>query len=76
MRRYLERGLNVTLCTDSWLMCGVSLTDEYWLAHQALGFDRAEIDRLILSGFEAAFLPADDKARLVESVRQELAAIV
>ena len=24
-------GLVVTLCTDGWLMTGVSLTDEYWL---------------------------------------------
>src|SRR6185295_13405473 len=34
VRPYFDRGLNVTLCTDSWLMCGVKLTDEYWLAHR------------------------------------------
>ena len=58
VRDYFDRGLNVTLCTDSWLMCGVSLTDEYWLAHTALGFTRPEIDRMILNGFESAFLPS------------------
>ena len=73
VRGYLDRGLKVTLCTDSWLMCGVNLTDEYWLAHQALGFARAEINRLILNGFEAAFLPAAEKAALVERVKAELA---
>jgi adenosine deaminase len=75
VRGYLDRGLRVTLCTDSWLMCGVSLSDEYWLAHQALGFTRAEIDRLILNGFEAAFLPPAEKAALLERVRTELAEI-
>ena len=75
VRRYLYRGLAVTLCTDSWLMCGVSLTDEYWLAHQALGFTRPEIDGMILAGFEAAFLPWSEKQALVERVRAELEAI-
>ena len=75
VRDYFDRGLNVTLCTDSWLMCGVSLTDEYWLAHTALGFTRQEIDRMILNGFESAFLPWPERERLVASVRDELAAI-
>ena len=75
VRDYFDRGLNLTLCTDSWLMCGVSLTDEYWLAHTALGFTRPEIDRMILNGFESAFLPWPERERLVASVREELAAI-
>ncbi len=75
VRGYLDRGLAVTLCTDSWLMCGVSLTDEYWLAHRSLGFDRAEIDRMILTAFEAAFLPWPEKQALLERARTELEAI-
>ena len=75
VRRYFDAGLAVTLCTDSWLMCGVSLTDEYWLAHQALGFDRAAIDRMILNGFEAAFLPWPEKRAMLESIAAELAAL-
>ncbi len=74
VRDYFDRGLNLTLCTDSWLMCGVSLTDEYWLAHTALGFTRPEIDRMILNGFESAFLSWPERERLVTSVREELAA--
>lgn len=75
VRRYFDAGLAVTLCTDSWLMSGVSLTDEYWLAHQELGFTREEIDRMILNAFEAAFLPWPDRQALVAEVRAELAAI-
>jgi len=75
VRRYFDAGLKVTLCTDSWLMCGVSLTDEYWLAHTELGFTREEIDRMILNGFACAFLPWPEKQALLSRVRDELAAI-
>jgi adenosine deaminase len=72
MRRYLDRGCVVTLNTDSRLMDGVTLTDEYWLAHSALGCDRADIDRLILNTFASAFLPDTEKAPLIARIRREL----
>jgi adenosine deaminase len=75
VREYFDAGLNVTLCTDAWLMAGVSLSDEYWLAHTELGFTRDEIDRLILNGFESAFLPWPERLDLLSCVRDELAAI-
>jgi adenosine deaminase len=75
VRRYFDAGLNVTLCTDGWLMAGVSLSDEYWLAHTELGFTRPEIDQLILNGFESAFLPWPERSRLVRRVREELAGV-
>ena len=75
VRPYFDRGLNVTLCTDSWLMCGVSLTDEYWLAHRTLGFTRPEIDRMILNGFEGSFLPWPERHTLLHAAREELESI-
>jgi adenosine deaminase len=75
VRDYYDAGLNLTLCTDGWLMAGVSLSDEYWLAHTELGFTRKEIDRLILNGFESAFLPWPDRLDLLDRVRDELAGI-
>jgi len=72
VRRYLDRGLNVTLCTDGWLMCGVALTDEYWLAHTALGVTREEMNRMILNGFASAFLAWPEKQALIAGVRDEL----
>jgi adenosine deaminase len=73
VRGYLDRGLNVTLCTDSWLMSGVSLTDEYWLAHRELGLSRAEIDRLLAAAVEGAFLPWPDRQALLARFTDELA---
>jgi adenosine deaminase len=75
VRAYFDAGVAVTLCTDGWLMSGVSLTDEYWTAHTALGFTREEIDRMILDGFAAAFLPWPERRMLLERVRTELAGL-
>ena len=75
VRSYFDAGLNVTLCTDGWLMAGVSLSDEYWLAHTDLGFSREEIDQLILNGFGGAFLPWPERLELLSRVRDELADI-
>ncbi|MGH7586070.1 MAG: adenosine deaminase [Gemmatimonadales bacterium] len=72
VRRYLRHGMQVTLCTDSWLMCDTTLTDEYDLAQRELGFTREEIDRMILNGFAAAFLPWPEKERILAEVRAEL----
>jgi adenosine deaminase len=75
VRRYFDQGLAVTLCTDGWLMCGVSLSDEYWLAHTQLGFTREEIDQMILTGFEGSFLPWPERRALADRVRSDLEAI-
>jgi adenosine deaminase len=73
VRGYFDAGLNVTLCTDGWLMAGVCLSDEYWRAHTELGFTRPEIDQLILNGFVGAFLPLPERLELLVRARDELA---
>jgi len=75
VRRYFDAGLAVTLCTDSWLMSGVSLTDEYWLAHRELGFTREEIDEMILNACAGSFLPQPEREALWNQVWLELEAI-
>ena len=75
VRGYFDAGVVVTLCTDGWLMTGVTLSDEYWLAHTELGFTRAEIDRMILDGFAHAFLPWPEREVLLGRVGAELAGL-
>jgi adenosine deaminase len=72
VRRYLDRGGVVTLNTDSRLMDRTTLTDEYWLAHRALGFTREELERVILGSFESAFVDGELKERLIAEARREL----
>jgi adenosine deaminase len=75
VRGYIDADLEVTLCTDGWLMCGVSLSDEYWRAHTELGVTREEIDRLILAGFANGFLPWPRREVLLAEVQDELSAL-
>jgi adenosine deaminase len=75
VRRYADAGLAVSLSSDNWLMSGTNITEEYWIAHRALRFTREEIDRMILDGMAAAFLPWPERRVLLERTRAELAAI-
>jgi adenosine deaminase len=73
VRRYVERGLLTTLCTDSWLMSGVSLSDEYWLAHRELGFGMAELKAFVRNAVTGAFLPWPERQALAGRLEDELA---
>ena len=75
LRGYLDRGVAVTLNSDSWLMSGTSAAREYWLAHTELGCTRAEIDRMILDGFRGAFLPWPEKQALLSEVADALSSM-
>ena len=74
-RRYLERGVQVSLNTDGRLMDGITLTDEYFLAHTALGLTREQLARAVLNACESAFLPDYEKVALVARVQSELEAL-
>jgi adenosine deaminase len=71
-RRYLEQGVIVTLNTDGRLVDGVTLTDEYFTAHAALGLTKEELTRVILNTCESAFLPDFERVALVARVQSEL----
>ncbi len=71
-KRYLQQGVVVTLNTDGPLTDGVSLTDEYFLAHAVLGLSPDELVRVVLNACESAFLPEYEKVALVSRVQSEL----
>lgn len=75
VRQYVDEGLAVTLCTDSWLMSGVVLSEEYQLAHTALGFSRSELETMALAAFEHAFLPWPERRELLARAKAELEAL-
>jgi adenosine deaminase len=72
IRRYFEMGIPVTLCTDSTLVSGTTLTEEYRLARTELGFSDAELARLAWNGLEHAFMPWPEKVALLETARLEV----
>jgi len=65
----------VSINTDNRLMSAVSLTEEMHRTCTKLAFTRAELDRMILYGFESAFLPFREREAMVAKVKQELEAI-
>jgi adenosine deaminase len=74
VRQFFDRGLNVVLNTDNRLMSDTTLTDEYALAAERLRFTADELSTIALNGFESCFLPLDERHRLVERAREEIAA--
>lgn len=74
-KRYFDQGVVVTLNTDGRLVDGISLTDEYFLAHRALGLTQADLARVTLNACESAFLPEFEKVALVSRMQSELEAL-
>jgi adenosine deaminase len=75
VRLYYDEGLVVTLNTDNRLMSATSMTEEYWRAHHHLGFTWDELCQVARYGFESAFLPYQEKRRLLAEVDADIAAI-
>jgi adenosine deaminase len=72
LKRYLDSGVRVTINTDSRLISGVTLTDEYARAVNELGLSVPDLCRCVLNACESSFLPFAERSRLVASVRAEL----
>ena len=64
VRRYWERGLNISVNTDDPGMFHNSLAGEYAVLMDVFGFSRAEIRRLAAAALEAAWCGPDEKGRL------------
>lgn len=63
VRELFDRGVLVVVNTDDPTFFNCTIIDEFWQLHSKLGFTMVEIKRLILNGFEAAFLTREEKAR-------------
>ena len=72
LRSYYDRGMNVVLNTDNRLMSGTTLTDEYLHAATTLGFTFSELAEIALNGFASAFIPWEDRERLIHEARVEI----
>jgi adenosine deaminase len=73
VRRYFEQGLKVALCTDNRLMSGVTLTDEYRVARDELGFSAEDLVRVARMGFESAYVEAEVKERMLAGFDEDIA---
>lgn len=64
LRQFMVRGVRVCLSTDNRLMSKVLVSDELARAEKAFALTPAELRQLVRTSFEAAFIPAAERARL------------
>ena len=72
IRLFYDLGLRVTVNTDNRMVTHTSVSQEYLLLHESLGFSLEEIKDLIIMGFKSAFLPYGIKRALLSDVVNEL----
>jgi adenosine deaminase len=76
LRLYFDRGMQVVLNMDNRLMSDTTLVHEYEAAATHLGFTLPELCTIARNGFEAAFLPWEERRELLAEVDREIAALI
>jgi len=69
--RMLSAGLNATLNTDDPSISRIVLSNEYRLANEDLGIPLAVLRDRTFASAEAAFLPDNERAELVNKLKEE-----
>jgi adenosine deaminase len=72
VRQYYDYGLVLSLNTDNRLMSATTVTEEYWRAHEYLGFTWDELVDIALMGFDSAFMHRPQKLEMLGRIRQEI----
>jgi adenosine deaminase len=75
-RFYLDKGLRVTINTDSRLVSNTTVTREFVRAARAFHLNHYEFRHVLLNGFRAAFLPYAAKVRAVREALLEIDTIL
>jgi len=73
IRRYIERGMLVTVNTDDPKMFGTSFAEELHCLHDTLHFSHDELRRLILNGINSSWLRRERKEELRSSFESDSA---
>lgn len=64
----LDKGVRVTVNTDNMTIFDIDLEREYAHCVEEMGFTEADIRKMLRFAAEAAFLPEDEKQRLLEKL--------
>ena len=63
-----DKRFRLTLNTDDRLMSGITLTDEYYIAHTVFGLSIPELHKLTINAVKASFMPFNEKAKFIDEV--------
>jgi hypothetical protein len=66
LRQYYDAGIVLSLNTDNRLMSATTVTEEFWRAHQYLGFTWDELVEIALMGFDSSFMHRQEKLAMIE----------
>ena len=66
-----KQGLKISPCTDGNTMIGKSVSDQYHMLQETFGFTPKELVSLVDNGFEAAFIPEEVRAPLLDRARKQ-----
>jgi adenosine deaminase len=75
VKLFHDLGLRVTINTDNRLITDTTVSRELWLCHARMGFTVEDIQRVIINGFKAAFIPFHVKQTQVRHMLRELEGI-
>jgi adenosine deaminase len=70
--KMLEEGLNVTIGTDDPSISQITLTDEYHRICEDMDLSQPLLKERILAAAKAAFLPDQERQKLIDEIRKEL----
>jgi adenosine deaminase len=68
----LALGVPLSINTDDPSVSDTTLTDEYWVAMQAMRVSLAQIKQTIVTAAEVSFQPPEERALLADWFRKEL----
>lgn len=75
VRQYFEQGLMLTLNTDDPAMFRTSLNREYAIAQKVFGFTEEQLRELARNSFEASFLEAEHKVKMLDQFDAKMATV-
>lgn len=70
-KSFVDNGVMLNLSTDGTLMTDTTLSDEYAIAFNELGFTKKQLLQVIENGFLAAFQPQEVKERMARDAVQK-----
>lgn len=65
---YYKYKFRLTLNTDDRLMSGITLTDEYYVAHTNYNLTLDDLEKLTINAMKSAFIPYKDRIKLIYEV--------
>ena len=68
----LREGINVTICSDDPSISQITLTDEYHRVCEDMDLSQSRLKERILAAARAAFLPDQERQKLIDELKLEL----